>query len=42
MRDLSGIPEEFLSPITNVVEAMLAHANQLLSEDVMMVGAWMS
>jgi len=40
MRDLSGTPEEFLSPITNVVEAILAHANQLRSEDVMVVGAW--
>ena len=39
MQDLRGTPEEFLAPIARVVETMLAHADNLRPDDVMVVGA---
>jgi len=40
MRELSGTPEEFLSPIARVVEAMLAPRRRPGPDDLMVVGAW--
>ena len=39
MQDLRGTPEEFLAQIARVVETMLAHADNLRPDYVMVVGA---